>query len=112
MHVPSSFSLAALGATLVSGASLNYARIPMGNNGPALAARQTCSSNVDELVGFGQGTTGGGSGEGTTVTSCSALESAVAAGGVIKISGMLTGCGIIDLQGDTTVIGVGADSGM
>jgi pectate lyase len=63
-------------------------------------------------VGYGQGTTGGGSGSGTTVTSCSALSSAVAAGGVIRVNGILSGCGIIDVRGSTTILGVGANSGM
>ncbi|KFY11029.1 hypothetical protein V491_07364 [Pseudogymnoascus sp. VKM F-3775] len=67
---------------------------------------------VNGLVGYGAGVTGGGSGSGTTVTSCSALSSAISGGGVIKISGILTGCGILDLAGSTTVIGVGANSGL
>jgi len=97
---------------LASGASLNYARIPIQNNTPALSTRQSCGTAIDELVGYAAGTTGGGDGEGITATSCSTLESAVKAGGVIKISGTLSGCGIIDLKSDTTVIGVGENSGM
>lgn len=69
------------------------------------------SAPVNQLVGYGAGTTGGGSGSGTTVTSCSAFESAVANGGVIRISGMLSGCDIVDVEGDTTVVGVGSNSG-
>jgi hypothetical protein len=77
-----------------------------------LASAQTCgSAPVDQLVGYAAGTTGGGSGSGTTVTSCSALKSAIANAGVIKISGTLSGCGIMDLKGATTVLGVGANSG-
>ncbi|KAH6897370.1 pectin lyase fold/virulence factor [Thelonectria olida] len=73
----------------------------------------TCgSASEDELVGYGDGTTGGGSGSGTTVTSCSGLESAAAAGGVITISGILSDCDIIELVSDTTVIGSGSDSGL
>ncbi|KAF7548897.1 hypothetical protein G7Z17_g6768 [Cylindrodendrum hubeiense] len=73
----------------------------------------TCgSASEDELVGYGDGTTGGGSGAGTTVTSCSELESAIAAGGVITISGILSGCDILELVSDTTIIGSGADSGL
>ncbi|WAO93186.1 Amb-all domain-containing protein [Fusarium falciforme] len=67
---------------------------------------------VDELVGYGDGTTGGGSGEGVTVTSCADLTSAVANGGVIKIDGQLSGCDIIRLEGDTTILGVGSGSGL
>ncbi|KAK2758764.1 hypothetical protein FQN54_003455 [Arachnomyces sp. PD_36] len=66
---------------------------------------------VDELVGYGAGTTGGGDGAGTTVSSCADLEAALEAGGVISVEGTLSDCGTLDVIGDTTVIGVGADSG-
>lgn len=75
------------------------------------ATAQCGAAAVDELTGYGAGTTGGGSGSGTTVTSCSAFESAAEAGGVITVSGTLDGCGIIDLASDTTLIGTGASSG-
>lgn len=82
----------------------------------ALAAGSTVSAGVvkpraaaiDQLVGYGAGTTGGGSGSGTTVTSCSALTTAAKAGGVIKISGTLSGCGIVKLVSNTSVLGVGS----
>lgn len=70
------------------------------------------AAKVDELVGFAAGTTGGGSGAGTTVTSCSALTTAAKAGGVIKISGNLSGCGIVKLVGNTSILGVGSNSGL
>lgn len=77
-----------------------------------LAQTNTCgSAAINGLVGYAAGTTGGGSGSGTTVTSCSALSSAAANGGVIVISGVLDGCGIIDLKSDTTVKGSGSKSG-
>jgi pectate lyase len=69
------------------------------------------SAAVNGLVGYAAGTTGGGSGSGTTVTSCSALTAAIANAGVIKISGILSGCGVLDLKSSTTVLGVGSDSG-
>ncbi|KAI0517070.1 polysaccharide lyase family 1 protein [Xylaria bambusicola] len=72
----------------------------------------SCSSPNYSLQGYGAGTTGGGSGGGTKVTSCDALESAAESGGVITISGVLDGCGIIDLASDTTVIGSGSRSGL
>jgi pectate lyase len=70
------------------------------------------SSGVSQLVGYAAGVTGGGSGSGTTVTSCSALQSAVSAGGVIRINGFLSGCGIIDLESNTSILGVGSGSGL
>ncbi|KFA61313.1 hypothetical protein S40285_05987 [Stachybotrys chlorohalonatus IBT 40285] len=70
------------------------------------------SASVNQLVGFGAGTTGGGSGTGVTVTSCSALRSALANGGVIRISGTLTGCGRMDVQPNTSLLGVGSSSGL
>lgn len=79
---------------------------------PVALAQNTCgSAAINGLVGYATGTTGGGTGTGTTVTSCSALAAAAAKSGVIRISGILDGCGITDLQSDTTVIGVGTASG-
>ena len=66
---------------------------------------------VDQLVGFGAGTTGGGSGSGTTVTSCSALTTALKSSGVIRISGILSGCGTLKVLSNTSVLGVGSNSG-
>lgn len=84
------------------------------STGPATTeTNSACSSaGVDDLVGYGVGTTGGGSGTGTTVTSCSKLEAAIANAGVITISGVLDGCGVLDLLSDTTVIGSGSGSGL
>ncbi|KAI9166373.1 putative pectate lyase A [Paramyrothecium foliicola] len=70
------------------------------------------AANEQQLVGFGVGTTGGGSSGGTTVTSCSALTAAAKSGGVIRISGMLNGCGVIAVSSQTTFLGVGANSGL
>ncbi|KAK2752794.1 hypothetical protein FQN55_005926 [Onygenales sp. PD_40] len=78
----------------------------------ALAVSVMGQAPVDELVGYGAGTTGGGSGEGTTVSSCSELESAIEGGGVIKVNGMLDGCGVLRPLADTSIIGVGATSGL
>ncbi|KAI0438255.1 pectin lyase fold/virulence factor [Xylaria telfairii] len=72
----------------------------------------SCGSPNYSLQGYGSGTTGGGSGSGTTVTSCSALTSAAKNGGVITISGVLNGCGIVDLVSGTTVLGSGSRSGL
>lgn len=90
-----------LGATTIA-AVLGFA-------GSALA--QCGAAPVNQLVGFGAGTTGGGSGSGTTVTSCSQFTSAANSGGVIRVSGTLSGCGVVKLKSSTSVIGVGANSG-
>ncbi|KAF2665824.1 pectin lyase-like protein [Microthyrium microscopicum] len=64
-------------------------------------------------IGYGASTTGGGNGGGITVTSCSALSAAAGKGGnVIKIQGVLPGCGVIKVGGSTTIQGVGANSGL
>jgi len=68
------------------------------------------AASVNELVGYAAGTTGGGSGTGTTVTSCSALTAAAKNGGVIKISGTLSGCGIVKLVSNTSILGVGSNA--
>ncbi|KAJ8516869.1 hypothetical protein ONZ45_g5874 [Pleurotus djamor] len=66
------------------------------------------------LIGYGAGTTGGGNASPQTVTSCSALSSAVGSSSpaVIRINGLLSGCGIIDIKADKTIIGVGSNSGL
>jgi pectate lyase len=70
------------------------------------------AATVDQLVGYGAGTTGGGSGAGTTVTSCAALTTALKAGGIIRISGTLAGCGVLKVPSNTSVLGVGKNSGL
>ncbi|KAG9251856.1 pectin lyase fold/virulence factor, partial [Emericellopsis atlantica] len=86
---------------------------PAESNATSAPASTSAASNecgaaaVDELVGYGDGTTGGGSGSGTTVTSCSELESALKAGGVINVEGTITGCGSLHVGSDTSLIGVG-----
>ncbi|EPE05687.1 pectate lyase b [Ophiostoma piceae UAMH 11346] len=79
---------------------------------PVAASGDSEVAASGSAIGFAAGTTGGGSGAGTTVTTCTALSSALDAGGVIRISGILTGCGILDVPSDTSVIGVGAGSGL
>lgn len=99
-------------ATSTSKATTSTATSTKTSSGSTTTATNSCgSAAINGLVGYASGTTGGGSGSGTTVTSCSALKSAVNSGGVIKISGVLDSCGIIDLGSDTTVLGVGSKSG-
>ncbi|KAM0270847.1 hypothetical protein ACHAQH_009311 [Verticillium albo-atrum] len=86
---------------------------PPPSSPPPSSGGNSCGpAPIDQLVGYGAGTTGGGSGSGVTVTSCAALQTAIANKGVIRISGTLTGCGRMDLLADTSVIGVGSSSGL
>lgn len=76
----------------------------------ALAATPALAQAVDELVGFGEGTTGGGDATPVTVTSCDDLSDAVGADGaaVVQIDGQLSDCGVIDVASDKTILGVGS----
>ncbi len=67
---------------------------------------------ADPLVGFGAGTTGGGNSSPVTVSSLSALRSAVSGSGakVVKISGTITGAGDIFVGSNKTVLGVGSNA--
>ncbi|KAK6355974.1 hypothetical protein TWF718_000349 [Orbilia javanica] len=67
---------------------------------------------VNQLAGFGASASGAGTSGGTTVTSCSALTAAAKNGGVIKVSGLLSGCGVVDLISGTSLLGVGSNSGI
>ncbi|OBT87840.1 hypothetical protein VE02_02109 [Pseudogymnoascus sp. 03VT05] len=96
---------------MVNYAALALLPVALGYATP-LSSRAGCTAPVDGLVGYGAGVTGGGSGSGTTVTSCSELTSAIDGGGVITIDGFLSDCGIFKVPSDTTIIGVGADSGL
>ncbi|KAL2680545.1 hypothetical protein Neosp_008147 [[Neocosmospora] mangrovei] len=107
VEVPAS---SAAGNSPATSAAASQPSSPAG--GEATEGGSCGAAAVDELVGYGDGTTGGGSGEGVTVTSCADLTSAVANGGVIKIDGQLSGCDIIRLEGDTTILGVGSGSGL
>lgn len=68
------------------------------------------AAKVDQLVGYGDGTTGG-SGEPVVVKSCSELKSALKNSGVVHIDGQLSGCDIMEVPSDTTIAGIGANSG-
>ncbi|QRV82742.1 pectate lyase [Ceratobasidium sp. AG-Ba] len=73
---------------------------------------------IDGISGYATlngGTTGGAGGATTTVTTLAALRSAVAGTSpkIVKISGIITGDGeVIDVGSRTTVLGVGANSGV
>lgn len=58
------------------------------------------------LVGYGEKTTGGAGGAEVTVTSCATLKTAVTGTGakIVNIQGVLDGCGIIDIDSNTSVL--------
>ncbi|MFI0779546.1 polysaccharide lyase family 1 protein [Streptomyces sp. NPDC021212] len=64
-------------------------------------------------IGFGAGTTGGGNATATTVTTLAAFTAAVAGDSakVVKVSGLLSLTGQVDIGSNTTVLGVGSGSG-
>ncbi|MGX1548413.1 pectate lyase family protein [Streptomyces adustus] len=64
-------------------------------------------------VGFGAGTTGGGSSTAVTVTTLAAFKTAVTGDSakVVKVSGLISLSGQVDIGSNTTVLGVGSASG-
>lgn len=64
-------------------------------------------------VGYGAGTTGGGSSAAVTVTSLDAFKTAVTgtAAKTVKVSGIISLSGQVDIGSNTTVLGVGSSSG-
>ncbi|MCC4317769.1 pectate lyase family protein [Streptomyces malaysiensis] len=64
-------------------------------------------------IGFGAGTTGGGNATATTVTSLDAFKTAVTGdkAKVVRVSGLISLTGQVDIGSNTTVLGVGSGSG-
>lgn len=64
-------------------------------------------------VGFGAGTTGGGSASAVTVSTSDAFRTAVTGGSakVVRVNGLISLSGQIDVGPNTTVLGVGSSSG-
>ncbi|MET8944471.1 pectate lyase [Streptomyces sp. NPDC004542] len=64
-------------------------------------------------VGFGAGTTGGGSATAVTVSTLSAFQTAVtgSTAKVVKVNGSIALSGQVDIGANTTVLGVGSSSG-
>jgi pectate lyase len=67
---------------------------------------------IDQLIGFGNATTGGAGGSETIARSCLELTQALGILGVIHIDGQLSGCGILTVGSDTTILGAGKLSGL
>ncbi|WP_231406668.1 polysaccharide lyase family 1 protein [Streptomyces sp. MC1] len=64
-------------------------------------------------IGFGAGTTGGGNAPAVTVSTLDAFKAAVTGSSakVVKVSGLITLSGQVDIGSNTTVLGVGSSSG-
>ncbi|MFB7112395.1 polysaccharide lyase family 1 protein [Streptomyces sp. NPDC056291] len=97
-HAPRS----ALGAAVAAAAALAVLALP-----------QQARAAESSPVGFGAGTTGGGSASAVTVSTLSAFKSAVTGNTakVIKVSGLISLSGQVDVGSNTTVLGVGSSSG-
>src|SRR4051812_42187788 len=74
----------------------------------------TAHAATPPLEGYGAGTTGGAGGSTTTVSSLSALTAAVKgdAAKTVRVSGTISLSGQIKVGSNTTVVGVGASSGL
>ncbi|WP_030931143.1 pectate lyase family protein [Streptomyces sp. NRRL S-646] len=79
----------------------------------ALTLPQPAGAAESSPVGFGAGTTGGGSATAVTVSTLSAFKSAVSGSTakVVKVSGLISLSGQVDIGSNTTVLGVGPSSG-
>lgn len=64
-------------------------------------------------IGFGAGTTGGGGATPVTVSTLAAFKTAVTGGSakVVRVNGLISLSGQVDIGSNTTVLGVGSSSG-
>ncbi|MER6633851.1 polysaccharide lyase family 1 protein [Streptomyces sp. NPDC000987] len=78
-----------------------------------LALPQSAGAAESSPVGYGAGTTGGGSATAVTVSTPDAFKSAVSGSTakVVKVNGLIPLSGQVDVGSNTTVLGVGSSSG-
>ncbi|MYV49812.1 polysaccharide lyase family 1 protein [Streptomyces sp. SID2888] len=78
-----------------------------------LALPQSAGAAESAPIGFGAGTTGGGSASAVTVSTLDAFKSAVTGSSakVVKVNGLISLSGQVDIGANTTVLGVGSSSG-
>jgi pectate lyase len=78
-----------------------------------IALPQTAGAAETSPIGYGAGTTGGGGASPVTVSTLAAFRTAVAgdAAKVVRVSGLISLGGQVDIGSHTTVLGVGASSG-
>ncbi|MGW0943088.1 pectate lyase family protein [Streptomyces sp. NPDC002623] len=79
----------------------------------ALALPQAAGAADSAPIGFGAGTTGGGSATAVTVSTLDAFRTAVtgSTAKVVKVNGLISLSGQVDIGSNTTVLGVGSASG-
>ncbi|MDG5805923.1 polysaccharide lyase family 1 protein [Streptomyces ossamyceticus] len=80
----------------------------------AIALPQTAQAAESSPIGYGAGTTGGGGASPVTVSTLAAFRSAVAGdtAKVVRVSGLISLSGQVDIGSHTTVLGMGASSGL
>lgn len=78
-----------------------------------LAVPQSAGAAESSPVGFGAGTTGGGSATAVTVSTLAAFRTAVTGNTakVVRVNGLISLSGQVDIGSNTTVLGVGSSSG-
>ncbi|MEV6587085.1 pectate lyase family protein [Streptomyces acidicola] len=78
-----------------------------------VAVPQPAGAAETSPIGFGAGTTGGGSAGPVTVSTLSAFQTAVTgnAAKVVRVNGLISLSGQVDIGSNTTVLGVGSSSG-
>jgi pectate lyase len=78
-----------------------------------LALPQPAGAAETSPVGFGAGTTGGGSASAVTVSTLAAFKTAVTGNTakVVRVNGLISLSGQVDVGSNTTVLGVGSSSG-
>ncbi|MGW4231646.1 pectate lyase family protein [Streptomyces sp. NPDC004980] len=101
-HLRSRRSRIAALAAVATVASLTVAALP-----------NAAGAAESSPVGFGAGTTGGGSAAATTVSTLAAFKTAVTGDSAktVKVSGLISLSGQVDIGSNTTVLGVGSSSG-
>jgi pectate lyase len=78
------------------------------------ALPQSAGAAETAPIGFGAGTTGGGNATPVTVSTLAALRTAVSGDSpkAVRVSGLISLSGQVDIGSNTTVVGVGAGSGL
>ncbi|MGW0843899.1 pectate lyase family protein [Streptomyces sp. NPDC002787] len=78
-----------------------------------LALPQSAGAAETAPIGYGAGTTGGGGAAPVTVSTLAAFRSAVTgnAAKVVRVNGLISLSGQVDIGSNTTVLGVGSSSG-